>query len=48
MIIQKKYYFYAGHRNEEAGEKCSRLHGHTYDIICQFKFNSVNEKKVYD
>jgi 6-pyruvoyl-tetrahydropterin synthase len=29
MIITKKYYFYAGHRNKNAGKKCGRLHGHT-------------------
>ena len=38
MKIEKKYHFYAGHRNKEAGEKCGRLHGHTYDIVCTFKF----------
>jgi len=37
MIIQKKYYFYAAHRNKEAGIKCGRLHGHTYDIIVHIK-----------
>lgn len=33
MIIERKYHFYAGHRNKEAGIKCGRLHGHTYDIV---------------
>ena len=33
--IEKKYYFYAGHRNKLAGEKCGRLHGHTeQDPLC--------------
>ena len=32
MVIQKKYHFYAAHRNKEAGEKCGRLHGHTYKV----------------
>lgn len=36
--IEKKYHFYAGHRNVSAGEKCGRPHGHTYDIACTFKF----------
>ena len=35
--IQKKYHFYAGHRNKEAGVKCGRLHGHTYDVIVHIK-----------
>lgn len=42
MIIQKRYYFYAAHRNKEAGEKCGRVHGHTYDVVCDFKFNEIN------
>ena len=36
MKIQKKYHFYAAHRNKEAGEKCGRIHGHTYDVVCVF------------
>lgn len=46
MIIQKKYHFYAAHRNKAGGEKCGRIHGHTYDVICYFKFNSVNESGI--
>ena len=41
--IEKKYYFYAGHRNKQAGEKCGRLHGHTYDVKCVFKFNKMKD-----
>lgn len=40
--IEKKYHFYAGHRNIEAGEKCGRPHGHTYDVVCTFAFNEIN------
>ena len=39
--IKKKYYFYAGHRNKEAGIKCGRIHGHTYDVTCFFKFGKM-------
>ena len=39
--IEKKYYFYAGHRNKEAGIKCGRPHGHTYDVTCMFKFEAM-------
>lgn len=35
--IQKRYHFYAGHRNKEAGIKCGRLHGHTYDVIVHIR-----------
>jgi 6-pyruvoyltetrahydropterin/6-carboxytetrahydropterin synthase len=36
MKIEKRYHFYAAHRNKEAGEKCGRIHGHTYDVVCVF------------
>ena len=38
MKIEKKYHFYAAHRNKEAGEKCGRIHGHTYHVTCTFEF----------
>lgn len=41
LFIEKKYYFYAGHRNKLAGEKCGRLHGHTYDVVCTFEFTEL-------
>jgi len=44
MIIEKKYHFYAAHRNKNADEKCARLHGHTYQIKCYFKFEEINIK----
>lgn len=43
MIIEKKYHFYAAHRNKSAGEKCGRVHGHTYDVTCYFKFNEIKD-----
>lgn len=42
LYIQKKYHFYAGHRNHSAGVKCGRLHGHTYDVTCTFQFTDLN------
>lgn len=42
IIIEKKYHFYAAHRNKNAGEKCGRIHGHTYEVKCYFKFNELN------
>jgi len=41
--IEKKYHFYAAHRNPEAGEKCGRIHGHTYKVKCVFTFTEINE-----
>jgi 6-pyruvoyltetrahydropterin/6-carboxytetrahydropterin synthase len=41
MIIEKKYHFYAAHRNKSAGEKCGRIHGHTYEVKCHFKFDKI-------
>lgn len=43
MVIEKKYHFYAAHKNPAGGEKCGRIHGHTYDVICYFKFTEINE-----
>ena len=38
MKIVKKYHFYAAHRNKSAGEKCGRLHGHTYHVKVHLDF----------
>jgi 6-pyruvoyltetrahydropterin/6-carboxytetrahydropterin synthase len=37
MIIEKKYKFYAAHRNEELEDKCRNLHGHRYEVRCFFE-----------
>ena len=42
MYIEKKYHFYAAHRNKEAGAKCGRVHGHTYNVVCHFKFDTIH------
>ena len=44
--IEKKYHFYAAHRNKNADEKCGRIHGHTYKVICSFKFEEINKKST--
>jgi len=36
MQIEKRYKFYAAHRNEELVDKCRNLHGHRYGIRCVF------------
>lgn len=46
MIIEKKYHFYAAHRNKAGGIKCGRIHGHTYDVKCHFKFKEINESGI--
>jgi 6-pyruvoyltetrahydropterin/6-carboxytetrahydropterin synthase len=43
MIIEKKYHFYAAHRNHAGGVKCGRIHGHTYEVKCHFEFNQIND-----
>jgi 6-pyruvoyltetrahydropterin/6-carboxytetrahydropterin synthase len=43
MTIEKKYHFYAAHRNHAGGFKCGRIHGHTYEVKCHFKFNQIND-----
>ena len=44
--IEKKYHFYAAHRNLTAGEKCGRIHGHVYRIKCVFEFTEIKEGGV--
>jgi 6-pyruvoyltetrahydropterin/6-carboxytetrahydropterin synthase len=46
MIIEKKYHFYAAHRNKNADAKCARIHGHTYFIKCYFDFSSIGINPV--
>ena len=43
MKIEKKYHFYAGHRNKKADEKCGRIHGHTYKVKCIFEFTEMKD-----
>ena len=43
MVIEKKYHFYAAHRNHAGGEKCGRIHGHTYEVKCFFKFDQISD-----
>lgn len=38
ILVEKNYHFHAAHRNEAAGAKCGRIHGHTYHVICSFAF----------
>ena len=46
LQIEKKYHMYCAHRNKSAGEKCGRIHGHTYDIKCYFEFEDINASGV--
>jgi len=46
VVIEKKYHFYAAHRNYAGGVKCGRIHGHTYEVKCHFKFDVINEGGV--
>lgn len=32
MMIERRYRFYAAHRNTALADKCSRLHGHRYGV----------------
>ncbi len=35
--IVKQYRFHAAHRNPELRNKCSNIHGHTYQLACTFR-----------
>lgn len=37
MLIEKKFHFYAAHRNETLFDKCRNVHGHVYRVTCSFK-----------
>jgi 6-pyruvoyltetrahydropterin/6-carboxytetrahydropterin synthase len=43
MIIEKKYHFYAAHRNELLNDKCYNLHGHVYRFKVYVE-TSINER----
>lgn len=45
MDVEREYHFYAAHRNKNAGEKCGRIHGHTYRVKCTFTF-PVNKSGI--
>lgn len=45
MNLIKRYHFYSAHRNEDAGEKCGRIHGHTYEIEVTFDFSDKSTWK---
>lgn len=46
MVIEKIYHFYAAHRNNGGGIKCGRIHGHTYNVKCYFKFDKINDNGI--
>ena len=46
MEIEKKYHFYAAHRNEYLEGKCQNLHGHTYYVHVRLKFTQTDESGV--
>jgi len=46
MIIEKKYHFYAAHRNKKADEKCGRIHGHTYYLTAKFEFDKQDDSGI--
>ncbi len=46
ITITRKYHFYAAHRNREAGEKCARVHGHTYNVEVALMFRATKANGV--
>lgn len=46
MKIEKRYHFYAAHRNIHADAKCARIHGHTYILSAEFYFDSMGKGGV--
>ena len=46
LIIEKKYHFYASHRNKKAGIKCGRIHGHTYKVKIALKCEILDQSGI--
>lgn len=45
--IRKKYHFHAAHRNEYlVGDKCANIHGHTYRVEVEFRFDKTADSGV--
>lgn len=43
ITIERKYHFYAAHRNENLPGKCANLHGHTYYVTVVLEFPDPTE-----
>jgi 6-pyruvoyltetrahydropterin/6-carboxytetrahydropterin synthase len=41
--INKKYHFYASHRNETLSDKCYSLHGHNYRVTVGLQFEDLKD-----
>tara|TARA_R110000751_G_scaffold73709_2_gene149117 strand:+ start:28739 stop:29149 length:411 start_codon:yes stop_codon:yes gene_type:complete len=46
LSIEKKYHIYSAHRNLKAGEKCGRIHGHTYDLKIKLDFTILDNSGI--
>lgn len=46
MVIEKRYKFYAAHRNEELQDKCRNLHGHRYEVRCFFRVTRKPKRSI--
>jgi 6-pyruvoyltetrahydropterin/6-carboxytetrahydropterin synthase len=44
ITIERKYHFYAAHRNELLNDKCRNIHGHTYYVTVELAFAEVDSK----
>ncbi len=44
FTIEKKYHFYAAHRNQNLEGKCRNIHGHTYDVVAHFEFEQKDKE----
>ena len=44
--LQSQHRIYASHRLKDQGGKCTRLHGHQYEIILTLKTNELDYKNM--
>lgn len=46
ITIERKYHFYAAHRNELLNDKCRNIHGHTYYVTVELGYPSTGAAGV--
>ena len=46
MYIEKKFKFYAAHRNIHLNDKCSNLHGHRYGVVCRINVGDIKDDGI--
>ncbi len=46
IVLEKRYHFYAAHRNQHLQDKCRNIHGHTYYVTTYFSFDQPDNSGI--